>query len=118
MVSIRDVCVVIAAANVPRDVINVVTIGVVGRRDWCAVMLLEINDLRHIGLVGWCRDAECDWLLNSIDVLIMIIDDVVRDNNVHLVLRCWLRWHWLKVVGFGLAVFVIIIRSVVAVGAP
>lgn len=76
-------------------------------------MLLEIYNLCHIGLIGWCRDAECDGLLNSIDVLIMI-DDVAE----RLVLRlCGGRWHWLKVVGFGLAVFVIIILSVVAVGA-
>lgn len=83
-------------------------------------MLLEIDDLCHIGLVGWCRDAECEWLLNSIYVLIMI-DDVLRDDNVvdhDLVVGCWLCWHWLKVVGLGLAVFVIIILSVVAVGAP
>lgn len=84
-------------------------------------MLLEIYNLCHIGLVGWCRDAECDGLLNSIDVLIMI-DDIVRAvivvvaQPLILRLRCWC-WHWLKVVGFGLAVFVIIILSVVAVGA-
>lgn len=48
-------------------------------------MLLKIYDLSHIWLVSWCRDAECDWLLNSIDVLIMI--DVVA---CRLVFRCWL----------------------------
>lgn len=82
-------------------------------------MLLKIYNLCHIWLIGRCRDAECYWLLNSIDVLIMI-DDILRAVVVawRLVLRCWLCWwHWLKVVGFGLAVFVIIILSAVAVGA-
>lgn len=121
LVSIWNIRVVIAtAANVSRDVVHVVAVGMVWRRDGCAVMLLKVYNLRHVGLVSWCRDAECDWLLNSIDVLIMI-DDILCAVVVVvascLVLRRRLCGHWLKVVGFGLAVFVIIILSVVAVGA-
>lgn len=73
-------------------------------------MMLKIDDLSDVRLIWRRRDAECDGLLNSFNIFIMI----------HHVLRWTVRsvlWSlhrcWLEIIRLCLAVFVIIIGTVV-----
>lgn len=77
--------------------------------------MLQIDDLSYIRLDEARRDAQCNRLLDSINVLVMI--DLIRSRcDIRWTLNVfwsWLQWSLFKVVRLRLAVLIIIVRTVV-----
>lgn len=106
-VPIRNVRIEIVVANISRDIVNLVSIRLIVVMNERCSMLLEIHNLGHIGFIERCRDAECKRLLSSINVNVLVM--VYRLGRG--LLRSWRRFK----IRLRLAVFVVIVLSVVAV---